>query len=229
MQSSAKYTTKAKYVIFATAILLLANATQPFAFASENTSIDSSSQTSAKTNSELTLDNLQDVVYTLQRIRQQAINVYVECTRKPVNHYELNVVSLCAVPSTPLESPSVYLPLRKAWLVFFIGTMEPLVQILTEHVTHIDERTKQHHIPSKYLPEWQGMVNEWKTAIKQLNEQLDVCAVLLDDPEPCNIKVAESARSIDQQVAQLDNLLKRGSKFLRYKVNAHRAADYLKP
>lgn len=208
---------KLKYAIFATVMLLVATAIQPFALASENTPIESGSQTST-TNGDLTLDNLQDVAYTLQRIRQQAINVYVECTRKPVKHYELSLVSLCTVPSTQLESPNAYLPLRKAWLVFFIATMEPLVQILTEHVKYIDERTKQRHIPSKYLPEWQGMVDEWKTAIKQLNEQLDVCAALMNDPEPCNIKVAESARSIDQQVAQLDNLLKRGSKFLHDKV-----------
>ena len=199
--------------------------TQPFAIASDNASIASSSEPSAtqapeameknaKASSDLVLDNIQDVAYTLQRIRQQAINIYVECTRKPVNRYELNIVSLCSVPSTPLESPSVYLPLRKAWLVFFIGTMEPLVQILNEHLKHVDERTKQRHIPEKYLPEWQGIVSEWKSTIKQLNEQLDVCAALVNDPEPCNIKVAKSARSIDYQVTQLNRILHRASKFL---------------
>jgi len=219
------YITKVKSAVFTTALAISILANQPFAIASENASIDSSSQTNAaapaesneenaQTRSELVLDNIQDVAYTLQRIRQQAINVYVECTRKPMKHYELNVVSLSTIPLTPLEAPSVYLPLRKAWLVFFIGTMEPLVQILNEHVKHIDERTKQRHIPSKYASQWQGMVDEWKNGIKQLNKQLDVCAALVNDTEPCNVKVAESARSIDGQVTQLENLLKRGSKFL---------------
>ena len=198
--------------VLATVMAVLITATQPFAIASDNASITSSSEPSAT--SDLVLDNIQDVAYTLQRIRQQAINIYVECTRKPVNHYELNIVSLCRVPSTPLESPSVYLPLRKAWLVFFIGTMEPLVQILNEHIKHVDERTKQRHIPEKYLPKWQGIVNEFKNAMKQLNEQLDICAALVNDPEPCNIKVAESAMSIDYQVTLLNNLLHRASKFL---------------
>lgn len=186
-------------IVFTIVMTVLLAATQPFAIASD---------------SDLVVENIQDVAYTLQRIRQQAVNIYVECTRKPVNHYELNIVSLCSVPSTALEGPGVYLPLRKAWLVFFIGTMEPLVQILNEHLKHIDERTQQRHIPDKCLAEWQGLVGEWKNTVKQLNAQLDVCAALVNDPEPCNIKVAESARSIDQQVTQLNRILHKGSKFL---------------
>jgi len=226
-QNSAKSIIAMKLAMFAAAISVLITAIQPFAIAagdgldastSQATSTPEATEESAKTNSDLTVDNIQDVAYTLQRIRQQAVNVYIECTRKPVSHYELNIVSLCSVPSTPLESPSAYLPLRKAWLVFFIGTMEPLVQILNEHMKTVAERTKQRHIPDKILPEWQGIVNEFKSTMKQLNQQLDVCAALVNDSEPCNIKVAESARSIDHDVTQLDSILHRASKFLHDKL-----------
>ncbi len=215
-----------KLTVFATAITILVAAAQPFAFASDSATMATSSQTNATTasqareedvraNGDLAVDNIQDIAYTLQRIRQQAINIYIESTRKPVKHFELNIVSLSSMPTTPLESQSAYLPLRKAWLVFFIGTMEPLVQILNEHVKHLDERTKQKHMTSQCLADWQVIVSEWKKTIKQLNEQLDVCAALVDDCAPQNVEVAKSARSIDDQITQLDSILHKGSKFLQ--------------
>src|ERR1700678_1009857 len=94
---------------FATVMTVLIMATQPFAIASDNAasssepSVTETMEENANANSDLVLDNIQDVAYTLQRIRQQAINIYVECTRKPVKRFELNIVSLSTMPTTPLE------------------------------------------------------------------------------------------------------------------------------
>src|SRR5579885_2705732 len=98
---------------------------QPMAFCAEPSSAKGSQGSSTKSaadestdaTAELGLENIQDVAYTLQRIRQQAINIYVEATRKKVHHYELNIPSLSSMPQDALESQSAYLPLRKAWLV----------------------------------------------------------------------------------------------------------------
>jgi hypothetical protein len=223
-QSNAQSITKVKLSVFAVVMSTLVAATQPLAIALDNASTASSEQPSAtkptealdenaKVSSDLAIDSMRDIAYVLQRIRQQAINIYIECTRKPVKRYDLNIVSLSKMPTTPLESPSVYLPLRKAWLAFFIGTMEPLVQILNEHLKHIDERTKQSHLPSECLPRWCQIVSEWKNSIKELNAELTVCADLVNDSSPCNIEVAKSARSIDRQVTKLDSILHRASRF----------------
>ncbi len=226
-----KFIANTNFSVLATAMTLLVTTAQPFAMAADKASIASSSQTSftkaaeakedsAQASSNLALDNIQDVAYDLQRIRQQAINIYIESTRKKVNRYELDIVSLSAMPTTPLESQSAYLPLRKAWLVFFIGTMEPLVQILNEHLAHLDEKTIQCHMPQQCLSEWHGIVSDWASAIKQLNDQLDICAALVNDPGPGNVEVAKAARSIDYQVSQLDSILHKASKFLHDHVPA---------
>jgi hypothetical protein len=223
-QNSIKSITKVKLLVFAILISMLVTAINPIAMVTNSAAAATSDQSStikapeaseddAKPSGDLAVDNMQDMAYTLRRIRQQAINIYIESTRKPVKRYDLNVVSLSEMPTTAIESPSVYLPLRKAWLVFFIGTMEPLVQILNEHVKHIDERTKQRHLPSECLPKWCQIVTEWKNSIKQLNAELTVCADLVNDPAPCNIEVAKSARAIDSQVTELDSILHRASKF----------------
>jgi hypothetical protein len=218
-QNSAKSATKMKLAVFATAMTLLVSATQPFAIASDTASIAASSGArvpgAAEAGGELAVDNIQDIAYTLQMIHQQAINICVESIRKRVNGYELNTMSLSTMPATPLENQSTYLPLRKAWLAFFVGTMEALVQILNEHLTHIDDRTEHSHLPSQCLDEWHGIVSEWKTDIKQLNNQLDFCASLLNESSPGNVEVAKAARSIDNQVTQLDQVLNKASKFLQ--------------
>ncbi len=162
----------------------------------------------------LPLDNMQDVAFTLQRIRQQNINIYIEATRKKPRRFELNTPSLTSVPDTPLEPESAYLPLRKPWLVYFVGTMEPLIQILTEQLSHLDDKAEQADVPKDKLAQWQGIVKEWKGAIKQLNGQLDQGACLVDDSNPDNIAVAKTARAIDQQLEVLDGILLKASAFL---------------
>jgi len=51
-------------------------------------------------------------------------------------------------------------------------------------------------------------------AIHELNDQLYVCASLLDDSAPGNVDVAKAAMSIDSQVSTLDQILHKASKFL---------------
>lgn len=164
----------------------------------------------------LSLDNIQDLAFTLQRIRQQAINIYVEATRKNVYRFDLNVPSLSAMPTTELEDQSAYLPLRQGWIAFFIGTMEPLVDILNQHLKSLDQRTEEAKVPASIRPEWNGIVGEWTNAIKRLNEQLDVCTELLNNKGPGgNLKVAKAAKAIDSDVSVLDTILHKASKFLQ--------------
>jgi len=219
-----KSITKTKLILFAIIVSMLVAIMQPFAIASDTKTMATSQQSdvtkapgvseeNAKISSDLAVENMQDVAYVLQRIREQAINIYVEATRKPVKGYDLNVVSLSKMPTNPLESQSCYLPLRKAWLVFFIGTMEPLVQILNEHVKHIDEKTKQRHLSSECIPKWCAIASDWKNSIKKLNNQLNICAAFVNDDAPMNVEVAKSAKSIDEEVTELDRILHRASKF----------------
>jgi len=174
-----------------------------------------SASSDATTDNGMPLDDIQDVAFTLQRIRQQSINIYVESTRKKVTHYSLDIPSLTAMPKAALEDQSVYLPLRKGWLVFFIGTMEPLVQILNAELKKLDEKAEQKDVPADKLPEWQGILKDWKEALHGLNDQLNSCACLLDDSSVGNVEVAKSALAIDHQVSIMDDILHRSSKFLQ--------------
>lgn len=203
---------KNKLAVLAIAIALLNICVQPIAKGEEE------SVTFMNAGDNLSLDNIQDIAFTLQRIRQQAINVYSEATRKKVYRFQLNLSSLPSVPTSPPEDQSAYLPLRKGWLVFFIGTMEPLVHILNKDLQHLDEKTAKSKMPDQYRADWQVIVNEWKSAIHELDSQLDACAALLNDSEAGNLQAAKAAQSIDMQVTALEKILHRASRFLRDKI-----------
>jgi hypothetical protein len=216
-QGTINSTMKTKLALIS-CILSVATA-QPFAYSANPAASKSDASKGTKNAaSNLVLDDIQDVAYTLQRIRQQAINIDVEATRKEVTGYDLDIRSLSEMPKTPLEKQSTYLPLRKAWLVFFIGTMEPLVQILGEELKSLDDLTEKSNIAKQTLPEWLGLVNDWKATIGKLNKQLDVCARLVDDSTPDNVEVAQAARAIDSQIASLDQILHKASRFLQDKL-----------
>jgi hypothetical protein len=198
-----------KLVILAIAATVLTANVQPSAMAAD---ADPAVATPGET---MTLDNMQDVAYTLQRIRQQAINVYVEATRKHVYRFDLHVPSLSNIPTAPLEPENAYLPLRKGWLAFFIGSMEPLVNILNEHLKSLDQRTIDCKVPAQVLTEWKNIVGEWTTSTKKLNTQLDVCSVFLNDSKADNIEVAQAALAIDNEISSMESILYKAGKFLR--------------
>jgi hypothetical protein len=166
----------------------------------------------AKATGDMTLDDIEDVAITLQHIRLEAIGIFVEATRKKTTRLDTNTLFMSCVPRSTFEDQKLYLPLRKGWLTFFIGTMEPLVHILNEELTHLDEAAERNAIPADRISEWHAIVKEWTTAVHGLDAQLDVCARLLDEPSSTNVEVAKSAQAIDEQVSALDKILVRASK-----------------
>ena len=169
----------------------------------------------------MSLDDIQDVADTLQHIRHKAIGVFEEATRKKITHLNINRLQSNSMPKTTFEDSKYYLPLRKAWLAYFIGTMEPLVNILNAQLNHLDEIAKRNAIPASKMPEWRGIVTDWTNAVHGLDKELDVCAQLLDEPSPGNIEVAKSAQAIDQQVSELQSILLRANK-LKEEINPPR-------
>jgi hypothetical protein len=167
----------------------------------------------------MSLDDIQDVAVTLHHIRHKAIGIFVEATRKKVTHLDLNYIQSSLMPKTNFEDSKYYLPLRKPWLAYFIGTMEPLVNILNAQLSHLDEIAKRNAIPAAKMPEWQSIVSDWTDAVHGLNKQLDVCAQLLDEQSPDNVAVAKSAQTIDRQVSVLQDILLNRVNKLKEEIN----------
>lgn len=148
----------------------------------------------------LPLDNLEDIGYTLQRVQQQAIDLYVEATRK---RRETKVLSKSLViPHEKLQAESYYQPLRKAWLVFFVGTMEPLVQLLVHDVHDIEEHLSEVKIVRGKQKQFDQVYAQWRHAITAINLHLDVLTEQIQATSPSNIVVANEARAIDLEIGK---------------------------
>ncbi|CAN5353189.1 hypothetical protein BH11CYA1_BH11CYA1_13760 [soil metagenome] len=146
----------------------------------------------------LPLDNLEDIGYALQRVQQQAIDLYVEATRKK---RESKVISKCLViPREKLHPESYYQPLRKAWLVFFVGTMEPLVQLLVHDVQEVETHLSEVKIVRGKQKQFSHVYAQWHDAITGINRHLDVLSDQVDEAHPSNIVVANEAREIDLEI-----------------------------
>ncbi|MDP3510624.1 MAG: hypothetical protein Q8T09_21845 [Candidatus Melainabacteria bacterium] len=148
----------------------------------------------------LPLDNLEDIGYTLQRVQQQAIDLYVEATRK---RRETKVLSKSLViPHEKLQAEGYYQPLRKAWLVFFVGTMEPLVQLLVHDVHDIEEHLSEVKIVRGKQKQFDQVYAQWRQAITAINRHLDVLTEQIQATSPSNIVVANEARAIDLEIGK---------------------------
>ncbi|MBP9090710.1 hypothetical protein KBI23_06735 [bacterium] len=148
----------------------------------------------------LPLDNLEDIGYTLQRVQQQAIDLYVEATRK---RRESKVLSKSLmIPHEKLQAEGYYQPLRKAWLVFFVGTMEPLVQLLVHDVHDIEEHLSDVKIVRGKQKQFDQVYAQWRQAITAINHHLDVLTEQIQATSPSNIVVANEARAIDLEIGK---------------------------
>jgi len=123
----------------------------------------------------VTLTNLRDLGLCLMQIKQQAKNIYLEVTRK--------VLPASAKPE--IEEPkqmsvegiadsSVYLPSRPEWLVFYVGTLEPIIHLFREDLKNINSGESKLLVPAGTKEHFHQLLTEYETGVTQLNQHLTV-------------------------------------------------------
>lgn len=158
-----------------------------------------------KFNPEIMLGNLRDIRLTLGQLKQQSINLFLEATRTAVAPTDE------AVPTSPtsisvnmLSDKAKYLPPRKDWLLFYMNTMEPLVQLLVDDIKDIDAHETQfpQALGDKIDPLWKN----WKTDVARINKALDDVEDLIAPNTGTNMALSKSALSIYDVACQLENI-----------------------
>src|SRR6202034_4099066 len=97
------------------------------------------------------------------------------------------VEPLVAIPNQPVRPESAYKPLRKAWVVFFIGTMEPLVNLLDGAFNDVRTGAVDLKVPPHKKSLLDRMMTEIGDSITSINTHLTKCAEVLDTNEGGNI------------------------------------------
>jgi hypothetical protein len=166
-----------------------------------------SAQTAAKTQAakrELSLDDLRDCAILLKLVKQQAINLYQEAAREKVKlDASADVPDIKSIPYK-FDSKDL-LPPRREWLIFYLGSMEPVIRDLGAEVEPSDAGLAP-VIPEPYKKTFQSFWEQWSGDVKTLNHHLDQLVPLFDDAPHNNGKIQNVAVAIYEDVDGLETL-----------------------
>lgn len=153
---------------------------------------------------ELTLDDIKDCAILLKQIRQQAINIYEEAGREKVRlDASAEVPDVTSIPYQIVGKD--LLPPRREWLIFYLGSMEPVIRDLGEEVGTSPGGLNP-VIPEAYTASFKTFWEQWAADVNKLNKHLDDLVPLFDDAPHNNSKIQQVAVSIYQDVDSLETL-----------------------
>ncbi len=173
--------------------------------AGENPSIAKvESGSTTETVRELTLGDLRDAGLALERIRQQAINVYVEARRKPVSP---KMAPQLADPRViPMKEIGTHLPPRREWLVFYMGTMEPIIHLLGKDVDDIRNGVHKLVVPERIKSDFNPQWEEWTSTVEDMNNHLSSLLDLIEEAGTKGDAIAKEAVAIYEDTKKLEHV-----------------------
>lgn len=144
----------------------------------------------------ITLSDLRDVGLCVMQIKQQAINIYLEATRKEIpTTADAEIADPNSISATDLNGHHTYLATRPEWLVYYISTMEPIIHLFKEDVKNAETGVEKIIVPKGTKDRFAKMLEVYETAVAQLNEHLSNIYELIPAQEN-NEKIAREAVKI---------------------------------
>jgi hypothetical protein len=183
-------------------------------------------------NGDLTLSDLRDAGLSLSQIRQQAINIFQEATRKSCDSSsKFEILLPCHISDKDIETngkDSSYLEPRLQWLVYYVGTIEPIVSLFAQDVSDTKNGASQLLVPEdtkeKILPLW----HEWADGIDGINKELTAINDLIGDGKPENVSLAKHAVAIFKYTENLERTRKKAFVAIRTSQKRNIDADKVK-
>lgn len=155
----------------------------------------------------LTLSEIRDIGLTLQQIKGEAIHVYLEAARKPVPlNDDAKLVEPKSIPVSDLVIDRTCEPVRHDWLVFFVGTMEPIVHLLTNGVEQVENEETKLVMPNVEKEIADKLWHEWAQGIQDLDKDLDNMSELLNSEKIDNKVLADQAVAIFNSCQKLEDV-----------------------
>jgi hypothetical protein len=151
------------------------------------------------------LSDLRDTRLSVGQVKQQAVNLFLEATRvvvkpgDPALHFSPTTIN-----AEMLSEKKDYMPPRKDWLVFYINTLEPIVQLLTDDIHDVDTngRSVPPNIEAKINPLWKT----WQNDVRSINRALDELQELIGPDSDTNVPIAKTALTIYNKAVELEKI-----------------------
>lgn len=164
------------------------------------------------------LSDLRDTRLTLNQLKQQAVNLFLEATRTRMTVSDAPVEqSPTAISLSMFDSKAKYLAPRKEWLVLYVNTLEPIVHLLSEDINDVDTngRSVSRVIEERINPLW----NTWRDQVIAINKSLDQVQGSMpvgDEEESAdsNSVIAKAALDMFQRAEELEKVRYRAALIL---------------
>lgn len=177
--------------------------------ASSGTCAYADKMTDAKETGEyvVTMGDIRDVGLCLKQIQQQAVFIFLEATRKelPINSPG-RIIEPKTLTTEGLDFKEEYLPARREWLVFFIGSMEPLIRLMGNDVKDVENGLYAVSVPNISKAQFDRRWKEWSDTVTNLNMALDKINDSLANETGNNQLVATQAVAIYKDAQKLEHL-----------------------
>ncbi|MCC7528517.1 MAG: hypothetical protein IT342_08345 [Candidatus Melainabacteria bacterium] len=151
------------------------------------------------------LSDLRDTRLSIGQVKQQAVNLFLEATRAVVRPGESALhFSPTSISQEMLNEKKTYLAPRKDWLIFYINTLEPIIQLLTDDINDVDTngRSVPPNIEAKINPLWKT----WQADVRAINKSLDQLQELIGPDSGTNIPLAKTALAIYNKAVELEKV-----------------------
>ena len=156
--------------------------------------------------SELTLSDLRDVGLCLAQIEQQAKNIYMEVLRKPVpKKASAEIVRPSKIVRLDSSSSKAFLPTRPEWLVFYIGTLEPIMRLLKEEMQDTSSSEYIMTVPRKTKSQFEDLIKEYDKGVIDMDSHITNIYNLIGDKDN-NVPIAQEAVSLYNIALDLEKL-----------------------
>ncbi len=162
---------------------------------------------------EAMLSDLRDTRLSVGQVKQQAVNLFLEATRVVIKPGSQALhVSPTSINATMLNEKANYMEPRKDWLIYYMNTLEPIIQLLTDDIHDVDtnSRVVPANIEAKINPIWKT----WKSDITSINRSLDEMQELIGQDSGTNIPLAKTALEIYQRASNIEKIRYRAFELL---------------
>jgi hypothetical protein len=161
----------------------------------------------------VTLSDLHDAGIALERIKQEAINIYVESTRTTITDAsQIDVHDPDSIPAASKGGTPE--PPRKDWLVFYVNSLEPIIQLLNYDVD--EAKGDGSLVVNGATPkgQWGPLWLDWANHVKSMNDHLSTMVPLFEEAEKNDKAIANQAVSIYNEVTWLEKIRKQAAKLV---------------
>lgn len=154
----------------------------------------------------LTLGFIRDSILAVHDLRELALNIFDECTRKHLDVKDQPYTVSKAVAETDIDLNAKYRAPRPAWIFFYIATLEPILQLFRSATTTEPESKAKLIVPASMEASSRETIAKMEKMIGSIDAQVDRLNSLLDEDPNNSVEMAKAAVSIYKTTNELDAL-----------------------